>query len=150
MKATHNPPALDTEPDITPANLLRGAALYLTLHGWTQHQFFDMLAATDGPFLPACASGAIATAAHGRCFANGIGTVDIHREDTNTIAAVRAMRVLAAYLDPEYTGNAYDTSAIDVIGDWNDADGRTLDEVTQALNDAADDWDRTHHTGGAR
>ena len=27
---------------------------------------------------------------------------------------------------------------------------RTIDEVVQALNDAADDWDRLHPTGGAR
>jgi hypothetical protein len=35
-------------------------------------------------------------------------------------------------------------------GHWNDDKGRTLTEVIEALTDAADDWDRTHHTGGAR
>ena len=64
--------------------------------------------------------------------------------------AIRAMRVFAAFLDLEYTGNAYDTSAIDVIGDWNDHDGRTLDEVIETLTDAADDWARAHPAGGAR
>jgi hypothetical protein len=149
MKATNHPPALDHEPGMSPADLLRGAAVYLQRYGWTQGEFFDLLADTDGPFPAACTSGAITTAAHGRCIATGICTLD-GDQDPETIAAIRAMRVLAGWLDLEYTGNAYDTSAIDVIGDWNDHDGRTLDEVVECLADAADDWDRTHPTGGAR
>jgi hypothetical protein len=149
MKATHKPPTLDNDTGMTPADLLRGAAVYLRRYGFTQGEFFDLLADTDGPFPPACASGAIITAAHGRCPATGILTLD--GDDTpETLAAIRAMRVFAAFLDLEYTGNPYDTSAIDVIGDWNDHDGRTLDEVVECLTDAADDWDRVHHAGGAR
>jgi hypothetical protein len=32
MKATHQPPTLDHEAGMTPADLLRGAALYLQRH----------------------------------------------------------------------------------------------------------------------
>lgn len=154
MKATHTLPALDTDPAMSPAVLLRGAAIYLGTHGWTQHQFFDLLADSDGPFLPACASGAIMTAAHGHCpasgiAANGMATIDAG-DDQASDAAIRAMRVLAAWLDDDYASSAYDTSAIDVIGDWNDHDGRTRDEVIETLTDAANDWDRAHSTGGAR
>jgi hypothetical protein len=149
MKATHQPPTLDHDPGMTPADLLRGAAAYLRRYGWTQGEFYDLLADTDGPFPPACTSGAIITAAYGRCLATGICTLD-GDEDPETVAAIAAMRVFAAYLDLEYTGNGYDTSAIDVIGDWNDHDGRTLDEVIDTLMDAANDWETAHHTGGAR
>ncbi len=156
MKATHNPTTLDphtadTDPAMTPAALLRGAALYLTRHGWTQHQLYDMVADTDGPFPPACASGAITTAAHGRCLASGICTLDDHDDDPNTVAALLAMRVFADWLDGGYTASeGFPASSIDVIGDWNDYDGRTLDEVVECLTDAADDYDRTHAAGGAR
>jgi hypothetical protein len=138
-----------------PSALLRGAAIYLGAHGWTQHQFFDLLAATDGPFPPACTSGAIMTAAHGYCpasgiAANGMATIDAG-DDPASDAAIRALRVFAAWLDLEYSPNGcYDTSAIDIIGDWNDYDGRSLDEVIETLMDAANDWETTHHTGGAR
>ncbi|GAB1692785.1 hypothetical protein [Krasilnikovia sp. M28-CT-15] len=149
MKATHHPPTLDHQPGTTPAVLLRGAAAYLTRHGWTQHQFFDLLADTCGPFPPACASGAIMTAAAGRCLAEGIGTLD--PDDPEARTALTAMRVFADWLDGGYVpAEGFPASAIDVIGDWNDHDGRTLDEVVECLIMAADDWDRIHTTGGAR
>src|SRR5699024_8179312 len=59
MKATHKPPIVDESLGTSPAELLRGAALYLRSYGWTQHQFYDMVADTAGPFPPACTSGAI-------------------------------------------------------------------------------------------
>lgn len=149
MKATHTPPTTTAEPGITPADLLHGAALYLTAHGWTQGQFFDLLADTDGPFPPACASGAIMTAATGRCLADGIYTLD-GDDNPETIAAIRAMRVFAGFLDLEYSPAVSPISAIDVIGDWNDYDGRTLDEVVECLTDAANDWQTAHTTGGTR
>ncbi|GIF04691.1 DUF6197 family protein [Actinoplanes siamensis] len=151
MKPTRQPTtSSDIDPVITPAALLRAAAVYLQHHGWTQHQFYDLIADTTGPFPPACASGAIMTAATGRCLASGICTLD-GDEDPDTITAIRALRVFAAWLDLEYTPvGYYETSAIDVIGDWNDYAGRTFDEVIETLTDAADDWDRTHLTGGAR
>ena len=149
MKATHRPPTLDHDTGITPADLLRGAALYLTRHGWTQGQFFDLLADTDGPFPPACSSGAIITAACGRCLSDSVFADD--QDDPDITAALRAMRAFADYLNGGYIPlDEYPVSAIDIIGDWNDHDGRTLTEVIEALTDAADDWDRTHHTGGAR
>jgi hypothetical protein len=147
MKATHTLLALDHEPDITPADLLRGAALYLTRHGWVQGDFFDLL--HEASFPPACSLGAINICAHGRPILGSDDTA----EDPNTDAAIRAMRVLAAYLDPEYGDAecaALKVSAIDIVSGWNDFDGRTLAEVVEALNDAADEWDRAHRTGGAR
>jgi hypothetical protein len=147
MKATHHPLTSDLGTGMTPAELLRGAALYLTRHGWLQGDFFDLLA--EAAFPPACSLGAINICAHGRPILGSDDTA----EDAHTDAAIRAIRMFAASLDPEYAataGTPYGTSAIDVVSDWNDHDGRTLDDVITALTDAADDWDRTHPTGGAR
>lgn len=149
MKATHNPLPADSDTTVTPAELLRGAAIYLGIHGWTQHQFYDLTADTTGPFPPACTSGAIMTAATGRCLANGMCTLD-GDEDPETVSAMRAMRVFASWIDLEYTPASCGTSAIDVIGDWNDYNGRTVDEVVEILTAAANDWDAIHLTGGVQ
>ena len=102
MNPTRQPPASTASDDpMRPSALLRGAALYLGTHGWTQHQFYDLVADTDGPFPPACASGAIMTAATGRCLVLGMCTLDGH-EDPETEAARRALRAFAAYIDLEY------------------------------------------------
>jgi hypothetical protein len=131
-----------------PSKLLRGAALYLDTHGWTKGQFFELLADTDGTFLPACASGAIMAAATGRCVTTGTAQRD---DDPDAVAAMRALRVLADYLDGGYTPvEGYQVSAIDIIGDWNDDAGRTLTEVIETLQDAANGWETTHPTGGAQ
>ena len=153
MKATHPPTNLiglhleppDTaDPALTPADLLRGAALYLWRHGWLQGDFFDLL--DDQPFPRACTLGAINICAHGRPILGSDDTA----EDDLTDAAIRAMRVLAAHLDPDYGQPDNPTSAIDIVSGWNDDDCRTLPDVVDALRDAADDYDRTHPTGGAR
>jgi hypothetical protein len=138
MKATHEQP---TTPGTTPAELLLGAARYLRLHGWITGQFFDLL--NEQPFPPACALGAISIAASGRCVAYPF--TDLVDEASDE--AIRATRILAAYIDPDYDPGQ--TSAIDVVGDWNDYTGRTLDEVHDALTAAANDATATH-TGGTR
>jgi hypothetical protein len=149
MKATHQPTTEAVDLAMTPAELLRGAAHYLQQHGWTQHQFYDLLADTSGPFLPACASGAIVTAACGSNANNSFFTVV--DDDAQITAALRAMRFFADWIDGGYIPvEGYPASSIDVIGDWNDYDGRTIDEVIETLTDAADDWETTNHTGGAR
>jgi hypothetical protein len=141
MQATHQPPTTDTSAARTsPAELLRGAARYLRRHGWTQGEFFDLL--TEQPFPPACTLGAISIAASGRCLADPFTTLDDPASDD----AIRAARILAAYLDPD--ADPW-TSAIDIIGDWNDHDTRTLDDVIDALHTAADEY-VVLPAGGAR
>ena len=159
MKATHKPaipadlstPIPDvTDPVMTPAVLLRGAALYLRWHGWTAGEFF---ANSDQhrPFPAACSLGAINICAHGR----PILCSDDGAQDDDTDAAIIAIRVFAASLDPDYGLGSADygqgsSSAIDIVSGWNDDPARTADDVIQALTEAADDWDRTHPAGGAR
>ena len=147
MKATHIPATLDPDTTLTPAVLLRGAADYLTRNGWIQGDFFDLV--TEANYPPACSMGAINFCAHGRAILGSDDTA----EDPKTDAAIQAMRVFAAHLNIDYTDPesvAFKTSAVDLIGDWNDDKGRTLAEVVEALHDAANDWETTHHTGGAR
>jgi hypothetical protein len=142
MKATHNPPILDT--GMTPADLLRGAAAYIEIYGRTTGEFFDVLA--DQQFPPACAAGAIGICAHGRPVLCSDDTTD----DTASDAAIAAMRIFAASLDGDYANGDHSTSAIDIIGSFNDNQTITDTDVILALNEAADDWDRAHPTGGAR
>jgi hypothetical protein len=150
MKPTQNPTTAPEPDPMRPSALLRGAALYLFWHGWTQHEFYDMTAKTNKFFPAACASGAIMTSATGKTLSAGMCTLD---SDHNTdIAAVRkAMRVFVDFIDGgPIVAEPLPTSSIDIIGDWNDYDGRTVGEVIEALTDAADDWDSKHPTGGAR
>ncbi|WP_456049081.1 DUF6197 family protein [Actinoplanes sandaracinus] len=143
MQATHNPPLTASDTGMTPAELLRGAALYLQHRGWTTHQFYDLVGGDAGPFPPACAVGALYVAAYGNI------RLFIYDQLAKPGDAVRAAgRFFAAYLDPEYdtTGTTY----IDVISDWNDFEGQTLADVIEALTDAATEWDGIHCAGGAR
>jgi hypothetical protein len=146
MKATHQPTITLTSDPMRPSALLRGAALYLDRHGWIKGDFFDLL--TDANFPPACSLGAINICAHG----NPTLSASSDADDVLSDHAIRAMRVLAAYLDDGYhlDGGLNGPSAIDVVSGWNDEPGRTLAEVIETLNDAADDWEAAQPTGGAR
>jgi hypothetical protein len=141
MKATHErptTPTTDTDRP-TPAELLRGAATYLRMHGWTTGQFYDLTGGNSDAFPRACTAGAITIAAYGRCIASGICTLD--EPEPEHYDAMRTMRYLADYLDGRPTeDDSFPPSSIDVIGDWNDHAGRTLDEIVDTLHAAADDW----------
>ena len=136
MQATHTP----TRPtSITTDVVLRSAALYLDRHGWTQIQFFDL---TEGnPFPPACAAGAISIVVQGRCVGNDSHLICV----PVTGDALPALRVFSAWLDSDYDPDR--ANPTEVIGDWNDYSGRTLQEVIDALNAAADDYAATTTRG---
>jgi hypothetical protein len=132
--------------DMTPAEVLRAAALYIERHGWTRWLYFDH-AATDSPFPPACMLGGIHAAVLGATGGHTTDSVSYHHPDAALIRATQ--RHLAAYLDPEFVFNIERACrATDVIGDWNDAAERTATDVITALRDAANEWDRIH--GGAQ
>jgi hypothetical protein len=132
--------------ELTPADVLRAAALYLGRHGWTQWLYFDHTA-TDSPFPPACMLGGIRAAVFGGT--DGPATDSVGYDHPDAVLIRAAQQHLAVYLDPEFAFNTERVSgATDVIGDWNDAAGRNIYDVITALHDAADDWDRIH--GGAK
>ncbi|MFC0005519.1 DUF6197 family protein [Micromonospora siamensis] len=127
--------------DLTPADILRCAARYLELRGWTQRVPFDR--ATDTAFPPACVTAAIGMAVYG-------DRMPVLRGDDGN--SDRTLRYLADYLwrdgsvpPGDYYG-ALCASDREIVADWNDDATQTLADVLDVLRDAADDYDWTHAT----
>jgi hypothetical protein len=145
MQPTHNQP---TEVTTTPADTLRRAAAYIRQHGWHQGDMYALthrLSNDSTP--PACAYGSIQMAVCGRPLAFYDG--DDSRQVTHPL------RVLAGHHDRTYYlthiggPGSQDATSLDMVTEWNDAPGRTAEEVITTLVAAADEWDHTHR-GGAR
>jgi len=137
MKATHNPPAV-TIAEPSPANILRAAVDYLQLYGWRKGGFFATTVTDPVAFAPACVAGAICTVAVGRM----VEPCDLPW-GRDGYAAHRALTYFCGYLH-----DGVDVCVADLIGDWNDENGRTVNDVILTLTDAADEWDRLHPVGG--
>jgi hypothetical protein len=155
MNPTHNPltDAAVTAADVlvTPADILRGAARYLQLHGWCQGHLYATSGHTgDLPPLgpPACALGAIGIAALGQRLQD---VADDNRPEWRDYTCASA--ALDDYLTltgakntvPTPDGDSPDDAS---VGDWNDAPSRTAEDVIAALLAAADEWDRQHTPPG--
>ena len=96
---------------------------------------------------PVCVLGAIAMAAYGEPVD---APFECDRPEWRDFA--RAAVFFTDYLDIRHIDFHPEMSIVDLIcgpdvGDWNDQDGRTTEQVIAALIAAADDWDSTH--GGA-
>jgi hypothetical protein len=144
MNPTQNQPT--AEVDVTPAQVLRDAALYLQRHGWTQGALYDDHLAV---IPPACAVGAIRCAIFGGPIVTAtcdqmtqldpiVGVLADHVHDTGNDTPA----------DTGEWGSVPGDSPNAIVTDWNDAHGRTANEVIASLRTAADDWDRIH--GGTR
>ena len=150
MHATQNPPApVEAEP--TPADVLRAAAAYIEAHGWHQGARYDLRGEiTSTP--PACAAGAICTAAYGSALVDLLHTPE--PTPARWQCAQDALYTFATYLPgndslarpaPEEEYELYEW----VIGGWNDRPDRTLTQVTTALHDAADQWEHRRQGGAS-
>ncbi|TDC68922.1 hypothetical protein E1193_30920 [Micromonospora sp. KC606] len=143
MQATQIPPITGT---VTPADLLRMAALYLRRHGWHQGTYYAPTTDTVTP--PACAAGAIGVACAGH-------RVE-HFSQLDGDALADYLTTLAVFVD--YLDTHEPIFHIDEDGylvdehtsaySWNDDPGRTAEQVITALENAADEWDSLHTTGG--
>jgi hypothetical protein len=145
MHRTQNPtaPAADTDNDlvVTPADILRGAACYLELHGWIQGDYYAFTA--EVPFPPACVTGAIGMSAHG---------TRIEYPTRCSVSTSRDFRVAFNYLSGYLADNGLveiDATDPEEIGSvapfgWNDADDQTAETVIATLRAAADEYDRQH------
>jgi hypothetical protein len=138
MNPTQNLPT-SALADVTPADILRGAALYLERHGWTQGSLFDFTDNTTGT-PPACARGAIAIAAYGYPTCQPWDEAD-RPENRDFTAADNAFD---DYIDRTYLMGVTDPDAGLTVVWWNDRDERTAAEVIDALRAAAQEWDDTH------
>ncbi|MGK5674508.1 DUF6197 family protein [Micromonospora sp. URMC 106] len=142
MKATHNPP---TAVQVSPADLLRMAALYLRRHGWHQGTYY---APINTPTPPACAAGAIGIACAGHRVEH------FSQLDGDTLADyLTTLAVFVDYLDAfapvfhlDEDGHLLDEHTSPYS--WNDDPARTAEQVITALETAADEWDRLHQQGG--
>jgi hypothetical protein len=132
--------------DPTPADYLRGAALYIDRHGWTTSRYYDMTADPATPFPPACAAGALAMAVYGTRVAYP-GAED-QRETPCYRCALDAfidyLNPSPLYPDDDDEQHPYDEYANEISPfDWNDEQPSAV-TVIAALRAAADEYDRTH------
>jgi hypothetical protein len=154
MHRTQHPTVSAADTDgviaVSPAGILRGAARYLEVHGWTQHVYYGGTPADAFP--PACADGAIGIAAYGRKAGFPGETQDPAYRDYN-----RALDYFCGYL--EQTGAnptcglscsdgtdcwcGVNDAADDPFG-WNDKPGQTAGTVIATLLAAADEYDWQH------
>jgi hypothetical protein len=137
MHSTQNPAALD---GITPSDLLRGAATYLTRYGWHQGQFF----ASSDPFPAASADGALLMAVYGR-------PVDVFDPANVTLFDepdydlwIGALDAVEDHLGLRrgFVPAQHIIAPGDLLFAWQDDPNRTRDQVVTALHEAADDFDR--------
>lgn len=125
--------------EITPADVLRGAALYLGRHGWHQGAMF---ASFVNPTPAACLLGAIRMAA--------CGGTEVDYTDVSAVLADQAVYELATLL--RRRGLVGDDD--EVVSAFNDHHAITKADAIVALEAAARQWDSTHgstparHTGG--
>jgi hypothetical protein len=103
------------EEDMTPADELRAAADFLMTNGWIQHKFNE---GYDGP---SCALGAVGAVPGG-----GLAAENLLRKFLFNNGFAR------------FSDGTVDCLS---IGAWNDAPGRTVDEVVHAMLSAAQMYD---------
>lgn len=89
----------------TPEGVLRAAARYIEEHGWTQGTFQDETGAV-------CATGAVNAVLHGDPLGYDVQRVDLK---------IRVFRELELRTEEQFGEGS--------IVDFNDAEGRTVDEV---------------------
>jgi hypothetical protein len=122
--------------EATPADTLRGAALYLQRHGWTRFSYFD----GQRPTPPACAQGAIVVATY------GVATEHPYSQD---FPQRRLLARTIDFFDDYIRGVATALDDEDCPATvWNDLPCRSATEVIAALRDAADRWEAGHASGG--
>jgi hypothetical protein len=110
------------------AATLRSTALYLDRHGWIQGAYYDQTATVFTP--AACLVGAIAMV----CYGGPVDAPAQHFEDPGFAEFEAAV----AYLDRYLMARFDDDDGFPVVTyTFNDARGRTADEVKSALRAAA-------------
>jgi hypothetical protein len=149
MNPTQKPSTTAQPGATTPADILRGAALYLERHGWTQGVFFDFDTPRPTPTPPACAFGAIHIATFGTTSTEPVDRADY--DDPDVTLRTQAERCLVGYLDLDLTHDGI-VASHDLIMRWNDQDHATAEQVINDLRAAAQEWDDTHNSnpGGAQ
>lgn len=132
----------DDTPVVTPADILRGAATYLELHGWFQGDYYATftggIAVSAEPFPAADVAGALGMAAHGELhdvpFLAGPNKTDCHN----------AYQWLSAYLADQGEITPPEGDGPHHMSKWNDHDNQSAEHVIAVLRAAADQYDWQH------
>ena len=112
---------------VTPAATLRAAASYLSRYGWVQGCLYDPSAMVFTP--AACLVGALGMV----CYGGPVDAPALNHEDPGWQDFDEALTFLDDYLSSHrYGTNAYA---------FNDAKGRTVEQVLAVLAEAAEAWD---------
>ncbi|MEV6524668.1 hypothetical protein AB0M43_22185 [Longispora sp. NPDC051575] len=120
---------------LTPADVLDAAADYITAYGWCQDQYFDVDTLSFGMvYPPACALGAIFQVTGERDAVRVLGEY------------INSIRQCTCPIDINPDDCACDD--IESVDVWNDTHGRTADEVSATMHNAAEAW-RAAQSGGA-
>lgn len=139
MHPTHKPATTtdQPEPGWSPADTLRAVATYLQRHGWTQGAYY---ASISPPLVmpSACVLGAFGMVLHGEPLDNPEA---VWLPEAAAYQAARTV-LLDHLVDADNLG-------VYCLGDWNDTPGRTVEQIISACRNAADAYDRAHHTGSA-
>lgn len=131
MQPTQNP----VTPAVTVATTWRCAAAYLARHGWVQGSYFDQTATCFTP--AACLVGALGMV----CYGGPVEAPAQMFDDPAFDEFEAALTHLEEFLLFEYEVlSAYE---------FNDANGRTAEQVITALREAADDWEDRHDPAGS-
>jgi hypothetical protein len=118
----HTEPASTGEAPGTAAQVLRSAALYLERHGWIQGAYYEQTATCFTP--AACLVGAIGMV----CYGGPVDAPAQHFDDPGFDDFEEAVTHLDLYLLAEDGSESYE---------FNDARGRTADDVITLLRKAA-------------
>jgi len=137
---------------ITPADTLRGAAMYLRRHGWHQRDMFDLSTPTPA-FPPVCGLGGIRMALLGdaEIGADSWPPETVEAFDQAVIAFAEHLFAYYGEPDPAASTPSLDPHCVgswpeQIVADWNDAYDRNVSQVIAALNGAADQWDGRYRT----
>ncbi|MGN9913601.1 DUF6197 family protein [Phytohabitans sp. LJ34] len=126
--------------EVTPAEILRGAACYLQLHGWHQGSLY----ADENPtnLTPAaCAQGGMGMAAFGKRIPDTGHNVEMRDFRRASAFFNDYLNLVGAKPAPTEDQEEWEGPS---VGDWNDDPDRTFTQVHAALLAAADEWERTH------
>jgi hypothetical protein len=140
-----NPTQKPATEDWTPADTLRGAALYLERHGWTQGSYYHRIPGETVAMPPACALGAIGMALYGEPVSDPKSAAHaLVRYFVLAEYALLDYLNLPPYVDPDDEDGEPEPPG---VYSWNDDPNQTATDVITAMRQAADAWD-THHTPG--
>ncbi|GIJ52468.1 hypothetical protein Val02_93540 [Virgisporangium aliadipatigenens] len=127
----------DSEVGFSPANTLRDMVLYTDRYGWVQGDYYDRTAVVLFP--PACIVAGLGMV----CYGERVDAPALHFEHPGFGEFEAAMAWLERYLVDRFPDGDDNGNPMTAYG-FNDARGRTYEEVRAVVLAAADLWERIY------